>query len=571
MTRQLFSCGANGYRTPAQRAGAVAHRVRATAGRGPGAKDTWDANDHQAATALAAGMGRDGFGWKAAHWTGQLDPTFCRSHWTFAGATWLDVFHSIVADEWTPAGGGRTVEEGLSDALTASTRFRLVTFRCPDPAGTGTVAGLLAAVVDGDKLHVFDPEVGLHEYPVTGVGADAPANAFRARMAARYGTSEHAIEATTYVLDVLDAFFSYFGPPKTTTVAGQWPDIRGPVSLASAQVQPGMATPRIKLGVLPAHLAAFRARLRAQAPQFADRIEVFSIPSVFGQWPMPRSRGDQIEVAVADVLSQCTANLADIRGLVTAKNLWSLWCLYRYGGYHLDTGVVSPNGQIALPRPGRFAAQIVPDGNGNPSVGDAFHRHGRFGITGIPCVTVSGPLASLTAAWDKAGFDTAVSVDKLTSQYFKLDAPVLRSARGDHGAGVAVRIFLDGWIRIRTAHDELERLGRGDRGPVQMWNAAGQQGYESTFGRLPAERELIVAALCAGVNHGPPTSRTCGVRASARGDTALWIADLGLRKTGAQSHRILTDANGNLLNGPWTTQAPAGHQAVAPPVGGGHG
>lgn len=158
------------------------------------------------------------------------------------------------------------------------------------------------------------------------------------------------------------------------------------------------------------------------------------------------------------------------RDAVNAKNVWSMYTIWRYGGYHMDTGVY-PSGaeggaarapklpdrsQVKLPEPDVFAAPYTGRDNrvmklrirdfpkGGPSSIAVMEDHPALAEALSPPGTPPGQFIP------KSLGDLAVDARK-TSQYIKWggDIWLVRSQQNNAGLLTALQVYAELWFKIQ--------------------------------------------------------------------------------------------------------------------------
>lgn len=169
---------------------------------------------------------------------------------------------------------------------------------------------------------------------------------------------------------MINVFYTWFGPPANAkdhpTVGRIRPDIWAPDLMAGS-------APRdvaVKFCCMPEHAAAFGREL----PGTVEVIEIQDPQGIRVFDPDPEDREGWVHGIIRRSLKPGDDGKLVIRNLVNAKNIWSLWCMYAYGGYHLDTGVYPAIGGATLNAPGTFGVPRITD----DGWGGAWHTRVRF-------------------------------------------------------------------------------------------------------------------------------------------------------------------------------------------------
>jgi hypothetical protein len=327
-----------------------------------------------------------------------------------------------------------------------------------------------------------------------------------------------------------NAYFTWLGPPQQASkvvndIPGlQRPDLFGILRTARATFV-NNPPPRFKLCVLKKFEAAFRAELGALGAAYIDVIAVEEqfATNTFHSIVMREPNLDDLGLMVDFILRETIGvrgtgysnDLLPYRKLAFAKDLWSLYCLWRFGGYHIDCGCFpdqrSP--QINLPEPTEFGVvALTPEG----TFAGAHHASVRFPRNPM-CSTLSVSEASPLRGLALQGLVSARG-DGRSPLTRTLDVWLLRSTAGHPAAKKALEFYILGWFAIRNANLGIELTSQ-------------------------ALRELVVSAVCTGVTHGGRGDgcsernnwKTYMIDAVSVADP--YVPSIGVRKIGFQSHR----------------------------------
>jgi hypothetical protein len=131
----------------------------------------------------------------------------------------------------------------------------------------------------------------------------------------------------------------------------------------------------------------------------------------------------------------------------------------------------------------------------------------KLGRSGVHCLTVQP-----NSEGNPLGLVDAPPADNV--RFERIDVPVMRTPRRSLGISLALRTYIELWFRIQQV-----------RMPMDMENAT----YAA----------IIVTAALTGLSHpAPPPPGNCGYVQPRPGTNLFRPKELGLRKTGQQSHRI---------------------------------
>jgi hypothetical protein len=277
-----------------------------------------------------------------------------------------------------------------------------------------------------------------------------------------------------------NVYFTWFGPPaaanKHVEGIGQVrPDLFGLLRLANATFPPNHQ-PSFTLYCLANHLAAFRAavpqpiQVQAIEQQFASHNYKSLVDIIPG-------RTASLETQVDFIIREMLSSHGDRgRGGAFMKDIWSLYCIWKFGGYHLDCGCFPDNANLAvnLPAPTTFGTVA----------------NQQSGVTQYVHCSVDFPSGVTCAALSRGNrvFEVAVLAGMTQPQRLpcrlqrNIDVWLMRSPAGDPAAKVALEFYVKGWFEIRGA-----RL--------------------SEALHAQALRELIISAVATGVTHSGPGRR----------------------------------------------------------------
>jgi hypothetical protein len=315
-----------------------------------------------------------------------------------------------------------------------------------------------------------------------------------------------------------DVYFTWFGPPATAnkTVTGidapVRPDIFGITRTADGPFA-NDPPPRFKFCCLKQYADRFRADL-------PDHIDIVPIEDQFASktfTSLSLSRPDMNDLGLCvDFILRETIAFRGNRGLVVkqlafCKDLWSLYVLWKLGGYHLDCGCFPHTSAKAvdLPEPDTFGAVGDTGGGGNYQ-----HAKVRF-QTGAMCACLSVGSRVLTGLVLANATTAHADPAKLNRN---IDVWCLKSPAGHKAAKLALELYVQGWFATRATTGLSEDL------------------------QAQAMRELVVSAVATAITHS-------GLGDGCSGQT-LWkshlidatfnppvVPSMNLRKVGFASHR----------------------------------
>lgn len=329
-----------------------------------------------------------------------------------------------------------------------------------------------------------------------------------------------------------NVFFTWMGPPQASNkvVAGlnglQRPDLFGLLRCAAANFN-GQA-PDIKLCVLKKFKGAFENEVPNDVEVMAieDSFPSGNLHSILMENPNLDNLGLTVDYILRETIkvrgTQYENNALPFRQLAFCKDLWSLYCVYAFGGYHLDCGCfpdARANGTLQFPNPTTFGVAAITD---RLQASPYYHAKVRFD-GGSVCAALSGGPAGPLRGLVLNGRTTQKG-NGLTPIKKQIDVWLLRSPAGHNAAKLALQFYVRGWFAIRREWPNPNNLNQVDAGL-----------------RSQALRELAVSSSATGVAHAGTWG--CGskdhwekymMQAISIGDP--YVASLGIRKVGFQSH-----------------------------------
>lgn len=153
------------------------------------------------------------------------------------------------------------------------------------------------------------------------------------------------------------------------------------------------------------------------------------------------------------------------RDAVNVKNVWSLYTMWRYGGYHLDSGIIptrtesspgtkapvlSSGTTVSLPAPTEFQMpnQLGPGGQGMAKLQLAFYPKGGPGnIIANDVVLVRLLLGTDVLAPEEVGQLLVLADMSKQSSNYNGDVWMVRSNRGNPRAFKALQVYAQLWFR----------------------------------------------------------------------------------------------------------------------------
>lgn len=178
--------------------------------------------------------------------------------------------------------------------------------------------------------------------------------------------------------------YTWIGSPRFN-LAKQDPyhkmDVSGPEQMAFALVAADSAW-RVVFYCQNKHVAAYRKYFSGGANEAAgDVIDVLGIEDTLLDLV---EAGNPLDQFVSALMRGAMRDSAPVCEWVNAKNLWSLFTLWKCGGYHLDTGVAPLKGFAGLPEPGRFMVPGNPGSTVEMNQLGHWEIHQKFGLPVAP-------------------------------------------------------------------------------------------------------------------------------------------------------------------------------------------
>lgn len=326
-----------------------------------------------------------------------------------------------------------------------------------------------------------------------------------------------------------NVYLTWFGAPAAAnkTVEGIGgtvrPDIFGASRLAAAGAN--APAPRIKFCCLSEHAAAFGNDLNnVDIVPIEDQLPTKDYTSLTMTEPNLSDLPATVDYILRDTFNiRMWANTRIRFGndgvpyhkLAFMKDMWSLYTLWRLGGYHVDCGCFpGGGGNITFPDPTTFGVVAVSDGGSTHP-----HQKIRMGRDRV-CSTIS---SGNQVFKELVIQERTVIGNSLLNR--TVDVWCMRSPAGNESVQHALEFWLRGWFMIREAT-------RNNTLPT-------------TELQNQAFRELIVSSVMTAITHSRKTSACNGNNwkkhvFTGRRDqnNRMQVADLGIAKVGFQSHQL---------------------------------
>lgn len=463
--------------------------------------------------------------------------------WRVRNGSLLALYQSLIAAPARPGIRGVSAERALNNHSTAATRVRVLTFPIPIPDENSSKVRdniVLAAIVESDKLFLFDPRAGvLYEW---GISSDL-IDDFLGLLKKSYGFRDDRLDFYTFNIKVTDVFYTWFGDKEKAdkdNPSNEQRDLMGPKLLSAHGNFEGFK-PRIKFFCLKKYVEQYRADLPAQ-------VEVIAIEDQFAESAsgiLVAPNYDKLEASMKTLFTRAHEreffNVRPNRAFF--KDTFHLYCAYQYGGYYLDTGVFpkESNETVRFPEPTTFGVvSLIPSSNTQkksdtensgvsgptPAPQSVPHWQGEFGQTGFSCAAIQDGQSVLHGYV----LQNVRGLAQLEPSQLKLDPRfdvfVTRSKRGDIRAMNALifNIYLRFMIDASELKFDSEQYQSACRYAIKSAAATGlthernSEGKRcSAFTDVPAES---VIAIGQPDEHGRP-----------------YIKELGLAKMGFNSTR----------------------------------
>ena len=449
--------------------------------------------------------------------------------WKVTDAEWVDKFHALIAAARAHHEAGPRAWRDLHTTA-ADTALRLSEVTADEATTT------FASWADHGGLYLFDPQTGLWHADVDGARDWVVAHMAEHHPEVADGT----IVARDVRLPIL-IHSTWIGPPApdpvsqdgTTQVDGQ--PIRKDVTGVAALARRVAADPNFDATVvfhcLADHEAAFGQALAGTGVHVRSLESQLPSNGRYHDVVLTRPNLADLDLTVDYILRESVSRDIEApsrRDRVNVKNLWSLYCLYTFGGYHLDSG--------CLPTGDTLPAWPTPD---------------RYGFVGLeqPAARAIAPLRRVSVTCTNAGWDQALLLLGTTSPVLqhlfpgpkaprnpllavhrertsgmpggKMDVWLLRSPRRHSQALRALTSYVQAWFLVRAMRPGLSR---------EMFEAA--------------SREIILMAARTAITPTDPNAfwgagddLVLPHRIELRpGTTNTVVPSLGIRKVGYRSH-----------------------------------
>lgn len=321
-----------------------------------------------------------------------------------------------------------------------------------------------------------------------------------------------------------NVFYTWLGPPQGATkeidgLDGKHrPDVFGILRTAKASFR-NTPPPSFTLCVLQ----KFKAQFDAELPSFVSTLAVDAAfpTSSYQSLVLTAPKLDDLDMCVDYIMRETL----QVRGtgysttslpfgkLAFVKDLWSLYCVWKYGGYHLDSGIFpeTASSPLDFPAPTAFCVPTIDNADIRAPA-----RRVRFALrSGKPLTVTISAKASQLEGTAMQGRVTATSEQTHVARL--LDVWLMGAPAGDPSARLALEVYVRTWFEI------------------QAWSKANPTGDTKEL-----FRELVVFSALTGVTHTGPqhkaaTAREVGERLI--GGFNKKVPSMNLRKVGFRTHR----------------------------------
>ncbi|MEE2904363.1 MAG: hypothetical protein VYC39_18685 [Myxococcota bacterium] len=324
-------------------------------------------------------------------------------------------------------------------------------------------------------------------------------------------------------------FFTWLGPPqeKNKTIPGvtgeQRADLFG-INLVSKSRFHNDPPPEFTLCVLEKFETAFRAEL----PDYVDvmPVETSFTSANFQSIVMTQPSLDNIDACVDYIIRETLqvrgkgydASLLPYKKLAFVKDLWSLFVVWKFGGYHLDSGCYPfPSGtSLNFAEPTTFMVPAL-FARGTQST-----RECRIRFQTSPDNQMRATIRASMLLLERSALKDQVTVlSNSTPLQQLLDVWLVACPAGHAGARKALELYIRGWF------------------DVQKWLKDKPDTYDPAW-EPSLYLELIVSAVQTAVTQGEDTLLTREQVDASILDAYTEmkvIRSIGIKKVGFKSHR----------------------------------
>jgi len=256
----------------------------------------------------------------------------------------------------------------------------------------------------------------------------------------------------------VDVHYTWVGPPD---MSEQKRDIAGPIKLRRKLSNGWTTTYQMYFWCLDEHVDAFQRKFAAQG---VSDITVRGMQSflesckgtLYRIWYWYGARETDLVSRVEPIIAAAASRNSSVRERVNAKNVWSFFVLYTWGGYHFDTGIEpDPERTLNLEYFKSFKVPATKEAGGL----GPFHakQTGVAGLNGL-CSAMPGISKTLDC------FSLDADINRL-GEVEHIDVWALYSERYDGQAARALHWYCCIW-------NKLEELRKSDGNNSDNYKAA---------------------------------------------------------------------------------------------------
>lgn len=469
---------------------------------------------------------------------GVLDSNF---HWKVSGSSgWRRKFYTALANP--PNQTGELTVSALRRSVADSVQVRLL--RIGD--ANDHQARWLGSIKMPDGLYLLVPGHGVQKFSVGRRGHRATAETDFGTFMSQQFAAEADKPFYSYVVPIPTLLHTtWIGPLQTAANSkpvrgGQFrllPDVGGPILLSRAVRNTNAANAANRWTDTVRPIRIIFHCLRANQPQFAQTLDNHGIrawavedqlPAPGQNLPSPLLDVNHIPVTVEQIIRRSVMmnqQAQTSREAVNAKNVWSLYAIWRYSGYHVDTGIfprrtnrrghLRRGTTITLPEPGDLVVpnKVAPQAahlagaNGTPArriLVDVPYPNGYLNghqvavsTTGVLTTSMILPLRNqgpLASRQPRHVNDLVVQDEQSQPTDWRGDVWLLGSDRGNDSTLRALRFYTQLWYLIQG----LRGTNQGGNPTFDGHSDANRQLYRDSC------RQIIVSAALTGLAPSDP-------------------------------------------------------------------
>lgn len=320
-----------------------------------------------------------------------------------------------------------------------------------------------------------------------------------------------------------NVFYTWFGPPaKPMTIAGnlERPEFFGLRSVAQATHRGG-DDPTFIFCCLEKYADRFRSEIGSLAQIMVIEREL-DMANEDPDFTVNTPFADSVGGVLSSMIWHARDDPEELkRRGAFLKDVWSLYVLWKHGGYHLDCGCHAGSGNwVSFPEPGAFGTNAVHTRNYGKS-----YRHYRCKTIGSAWPDFFTAAASLTpldgTSWKGLPVLQSEEMPRPVAFSNDLDVWGLRSPRGDSSAADALSVYVLSWYCMKGwgfLHSPIGQIAEYFRRLIVVSVVTGVAMNDAFGGFHPRSRREIQDHLMLG-------------------SSITNITDLNICKEGYQTHR----------------------------------